>query len=204
MTIDTIDDYQALLGQISATYTQGRLRATQAVNQELIQTYWAIGQYIVEFEQSGQPKAIYGKGLLTKLTQDLSTRHGKGFSRSNIIRFRQFYLAYPKGATVSHLLSWSHVVELLKIEDPLERSFYENQSMREKWSVRELVRQKNTGLFLRLAAGKDREGILKLSQQGQVIETATDLLRDPYVFEVRHGTWTAFLTQSGGYVEGGT
>jgi hypothetical protein len=204
MTIDTIDDYQALLGQISATYTQGRLRATQAVNQELIQTYWAIGQYIVEFEQSGQRKAIYGKGLLTKLTKDLSTRHGKGFSRSNIIRFRQFYLAYPKGATVSHLLSWSHVVELLKIEDPLERSFYENQSMREKWSVRELVRQKNTGLFLRLAAGKDREGILKLSQQGQVIETATDLLRDPYVFEVRHGTWTAFLTQSGGYVEGGT
>jgi predicted nuclease of restriction endonuclease-like (RecB) superfamily len=183
MTIDTIDDYQALLGQISATYTQGRLRATQAVNQELIQTYWAIGQYIVEFEQSGQRKAIYGKGLLTKLTQDLSTRHGKGFSRSNIIRFRQFYLAYPKGATVSHLLSWSHVVELLKIEDPLERSFYENQSMREKWSVRELVRQKNTGLFLRLAAGKDQEGILKLSQQGQVIETATDLLRDPYVFE---------------------
>ena len=188
MTIETVndgqaDDYQALLGQISTTYTQGRLRATQSVNQELIQTYWEIGRYIVEYEQKGQRKAIYGKGLLTKLTQDLTTCHGKGFSRSSIIRFRQFYLAYSKGATLSHLLSWSHVIELLKIEDPLERSFYENQSTRERWSVRELMRQKNTGLFLRLAVGKDREGILKLSQQGQVIETATDLLRDPYVFE---------------------
>jgi predicted nuclease of restriction endonuclease-like (RecB) superfamily len=183
MALDLVDDYQALLSQISTTYTQGRLRATQAVNQELIQTYWAMGQYIIEFEQRGQRKATYGKSLITNLTKDLTIRHGRGFSRSNIIRFRQFYLAYPKGATVSHLLSWSHIVELLKIEEPLERSFYENQSEREKWSVRELVRQKNTGLFLRLAAGKDRDEILKLSKQGQVIETATDLLRDPYVFE---------------------
>jgi predicted nuclease of restriction endonuclease-like (RecB) superfamily len=183
MALDLVDDYQALLSQISATYHQGRLRASQAVNQELIQTYWAMGQYIIEFEQRGQRKATYGKSLVTNLTKDLTIRHGKGFSRSNIIRFRQFYLAYPKGATVSHLLSWSHIVELLKIEDPLERGFYENQSNREKWSVRELVRQKNTGLFLRLAIGKDRDEILKLSQQGKAIETATDLLRDPYIFE---------------------
>jgi predicted nuclease of restriction endonuclease-like (RecB) superfamily len=183
MALDLVDDYQALLSQISTTYTQGRLRATQAVNQELVQTYWTMGQYIIEFEQRGQRKATYGKSLITNLTKDLTIRHGKGFSRSNIIRFRQFYLAYPKGATVSHLLSWSHIVELLKIEDSLERNFYENQSEKEKWSVRELVRQKNTGLFLRLAAGKDRDGILKLSQQGQVIETASDLLRDPYIFE---------------------
>jgi predicted nuclease of restriction endonuclease-like (RecB) superfamily len=176
-------DYQQLLGQISETYTQGQIRATQAVNVQLLQTYWEIGRYIVEFEQGGQVKAEYGRGLVTNLSKDLTVRLGKGFSRSNVIRFRQFYLIYPKGATVSHLLSWSHIIEFLKIDDPLERSFYEQQTAAERWSVRELIRQKETGLFLRLAAGKDREGILKLARQGQIIEQASDILRDPYVFE---------------------
>ena len=52
----------------------------------------------------------------------LTLRHGKGFSRSNVVRIRQFYLAHPKGATLSHQLSWSHIVELLKIDDPLEHA----------------------------------------------------------------------------------
>ncbi len=64
---------------------------------------------------------------------------------------RQFYAVYPIYATVSHKLSWSIVVELLKIDDPLERSFYEKQSILENWTVRELQRQKKTSLFLRLA-----------------------------------------------------
>jgi len=96
---------------------------------------------------------------------------------------QEFYLAYPKGATASHLLSWSHWVELLKLDDPLERSFYEQQTVREKWAVRELQRQKESSLFLRLAAGKDREANLQLAQQGQIVAQPADLLRDPFVFE---------------------
>ncbi len=96
---------------------------------------------------------------------------------------RQFYLVYPKSQTLSGFLSWSHVVELLKIDDPLERSFYEKQMVSENWSVRELKRQKESGVFLRLAASKDRESILKLASQGQVVNRPEDLLREPYVFE---------------------
>ena len=169
--------------EISKTYDRGRIRATQAVNIQLIETYWEIGRYIVEFEQGGEVKAAYGRGLITNLAKDLTCSLGKGFSRSNVIRFRQFYLLYPKGAALSHLLSWSHIVELLKIEDPLERSFYEKQTTTERWSVRELVRQKDSGLFLRLAVSRDREGILKLSEEGQLVEQPSDILRDPYVFE---------------------
>ena len=153
------------------------------VNRELLATYWQIGQHIVEFEQAGQQRADYGKDLINQLARDLSLRHGKGFSRSNLIRIRQFYLCYPKGATLSHFLSWSHVVELLKIDDPLERSFYEQQSAREAWSVRELIRQKSASLFLRLAASRDKEGVLQLAAQGQIIASPQDLLREPYVFE---------------------
>ena len=137
----------------------------------------------MEFEQGGKARAEYGKALISKLASDLSLRHGKGFSRSNLTRFRQFYLACPIGATLSHQLGWSMMVELLKIDDPLERSFYEQQALRERWSVRELIRQKDSALFLRLAASKDKAGILQLAAQGQLIEQPADLLREPYVFE---------------------
>lgn len=181
LTTDT--GYQSLLGKISEVYATGQARAAQAVNVHINETYWQIGRDIVEFEQEGNARAVYGKGLLDRLSRDLTLRHGKGFSRSNVVRIRQFYLAYPKGATLSHQLSWSHIVELLKIDDPLERGFYEQQAIREKWAVRELKRQKETSLFLRLAAGKDKDAILQLAAQGQIIAQPADLLRDPYVFE---------------------
>lgn len=177
------DEYLRLLGRISSVYTTGQARAHQAVNVQIIETYWQIGHDIVEFEQAGKARADYGKALLENLSRDLSLRLGKGFSLSNVKRFRQFYLTYPKGATLSHLLSWSLMVELLKIEDPLERNFYEQQTIQEKWTVRELKRQKETSLFLRITAGKNRDAILQLASQGQIIARPTDLLRDPYVFE---------------------
>jgi predicted nuclease of restriction endonuclease-like (RecB) superfamily len=177
------DGYQSLLGKISEVFTTGQMRATQAVNTHITETYWQIGHDIVEFEQGGRTRADYGTGLLASLSRDLTLRHGKGFSRSNVIRIRQFYLAFPKGATLSHQLSWSHIVELLKIEDPLERGFYEQQTIREKWAVRELKRQRESSLFLRLAAGKDKDAILQLASEGQIIAQPADLLRAPYVFE---------------------
>lgn len=96
---------------------------------------------------------------------------------------RQFYLAYPIGAKPSHQLSWSHYVELLKIEDRLERGFYEKQVLLENWSVPELKRQKKASLFLRLAASKDKEKILQLAKQGQIVEKPADIIREPYVLE---------------------
>lgn len=145
MELTPIVGYSDLLERISQTYTEGRIQAVQAVNIHLVETYWQVGRHIVEFEQNGKIRAEYGKGLISSLSKDLNLRHGKGFSRSNLIRCRQFYLTYPKSATVSQQLSWSHVVELLKIEDPLERNFYEQQTLLERWSVRELIRQLELG-----------------------------------------------------------
>ena len=166
--ITTSHEYQNLIGTISQTYENARIKALNAVNTELVKTYWEIGKYIVEFEQNGAAKASYGKGLLEQLSRDLTLQHGKGFSRSNLVRFRQFYLAFPNCATVSHNLSWSHIVELLKISDALEREFYEKQTVLENWSVRELQRQKESGLFLRLGTSKSKQEILELSKNGQL------------------------------------
>jgi len=176
-------EYQTLVSQIAETYQQGQQKAVLAVNAHLVETYWKIGQYIVEFEQGGSPKAEYGKGLLPTLSKDLMLALGKGFSLSNLIRMRQFYEAFPIYATLSHKLSWSHWIEVLKIDDPLERSFYLQQAQIENWSIREFKRQKSASLFLRLAASKDKAGILQLAKQGQIIEKPTDLIREPYVLE---------------------
>ena len=181
--LTTDSGYQQLLGRISEVYTSGRLRAHQAVNFHMTDPYWQIGHDLVEFEQGGKVRADYGKALLVNLSRDLALRLGKGFSRSNLVYLRRLYLEYPISQKPSDLLSWSHHVELLRIDDKLERSFYEQQAIREKWSVPELQRQKKSSLFLRLAAGKDKESILRLAHQGQLIEQPADILRDPFVFE---------------------
>lgn len=176
-------DYDSLLERIANSYELGRANIASYVNTEIVNTYWQIGQYIVEFEQGGSSKAGYGKGLLENLAKDLSLSYGKGFSLSNLKRMRQFYTVFPISAELPHQLSWTHFVELLKIDDPLERSFYQQQCLIEKWSTTELIRQKKASLFLRLAASKDKEGILKLAHQGQIIEKPEDLIREPYILE---------------------
>lgn len=168
---------------VTDTYAQGRGRAAQAVNIELLETYWQVGRHIVEFEQAGKVRAEYGSALLKQLSHDLTLRHGKGFSRSNLVYMRLLYQRYPISQKPSHQLSWSHYVELLKLDDELERGFYEQQAIAERWSVPELKRQKASSLFLRLAASKDKSGILQLARQGQMLEQPADLLREPYVFE---------------------
>ena len=164
MELTTTDGYRQLLEQISDTDRQGQIRAIQAVNAQLIETYWRVGQHIVEFEQGGKARAEYGTALIAELAKDLNLRHGKGFSRSNLVYMRLLYQRYPISQKPSHQLSWSHYVELLKLDDELERGFYEKQSIAERWSVPELKRQKASSLFLRLAASKDKAGIMQLAE----------------------------------------
>jgi hypothetical protein len=72
--------YDNLVSQISQTYLTGKQNAVNAVNSELVSTYWKVGEHIVEFEQNGKERAEYGSGLLERLSKDLSLLHGKGFS----------------------------------------------------------------------------------------------------------------------------
>lgn len=175
--------YPELKSEIATLLAEGRRRAGRAVNTILVDTYWRIGRHIVEYEQGGADRAEYGESLLDRLSKDMTQTVGRGFSRSNLVYIRKFYLSFPISETLSHQLSWSHYFEILKADDELERSFYVKQCEREKWSVRELKRQMKSMLFHRLALSKDKEGVLALAQEGARIETPEDLLRDPYVFE---------------------
>ncbi|WP_309609921.1 PDDEXK nuclease domain-containing protein [Flavobacterium sp.] len=80
-------------------------------------------------------------------------------------------------------LTWSHYTFLMRIDDEKERSFYEIESEKYNWSVRELKRQYDSALYTRLALSRDKEGILKLSEKGQIIEKPKDIIKDPYILE---------------------
>ena len=176
-------EYQTLVATIGETLEHGRSRAATAVNHAMVRTYWEIGKHIVEYEQKGHEKAEYGSAVLNRLSNDLSARYGRGFSRANVFYIRKLYLTYPKVQTLSELLAWSHYVELLKLDDPLERSFYEKECERENWGVRELQRQMKSMLFHRLALSTDKGEVLRLAQEGHIVEKPEDIFKEPYVFE---------------------
>ena len=84
---------------------------------------------------------------------------------------------------MSDKLTWSHICELITIDDELERNFYANECIKENWDVRSLRRQMDSGLFLRLAASKDKQGILELANKGIVIQNPQDVVKDTYTLE---------------------
>ena len=135
--------------------------------------YFGIGRIIVEEEQNGKERADYGKQLL----KELSKEFGKGFSATNLKQMRQFYLVYSKtkilsansqkGQTLSDefKLSWSHYLKLIRIDDENERKFYEIESTKNNWSVRELDRQYDSALYTRLTLSRDKKEVQKLSEK---------------------------------------
>ena len=176
-------EYNNLISSIGTLLEEARRIIYAKVNQILTKTYWEIGKRIVEYEQENKESGGYGSKLFDELAGDLRKRYGRGFSRSNVIYMRLLYLKYQKSQTLSDQLAWSHYIELLMIDDDLERSFYEKQCIKESWSVRELKRQKNSALFERIALSKDKKGVLELAQRGHLIKKADDAVKDPYILE---------------------
>jgi len=168
----------------------------------MVSTYFQIGRMIVEEQQDGEARAIYGKALLEELSKVLKEEFGKGFSADNLENMRRFYLIYGKSETVSRIsaspisetlsrkseeepfnLSFSHYVKLMRIDDPNERRFYEIEASKNNWSIRELQRQYDSALYLRLSLSRDKEGVSELSQKGQILQKPKDAIKDPYILE---------------------
>lgn len=185
---------------------------------------WAIGAYLVEFEQHGQERATYGANLIPNVVKALQIR---GLNARNLEASRLLYRTYPdlisqtsadclpllkqipqtsaeldrvqKNQTVSDFsprpqfalseakllqkLTFSHFVELLRLDDPLQRAFYEIECVKGGWSVRELKRQIGSLLFERLGLSTDKEKLLRLTAEESTAAQPADLIKDPYIFE---------------------
>jgi predicted nuclease of restriction endonuclease-like (RecB) superfamily len=169
---------------------QARHGLEKAVNTAMVVTYYEIGRRIIEKEQQGSKRAQYGKRVLQGLSEYLTANLGKGYSADNLRLMRQFYLVYS-GEPISETpfpkfnpsISWSHYIQLMRIKNPDERSFYEIEIASNNWSLKEFGRQFDTSLYERLALSRDKGKVRELADKGQIVGSPQDLFKDPYVLE---------------------
>ena len=165
----------------------------QQVNMIQLLTYYAIGKWIVEVQQRGESRARYGSQVIKRLSEEMKKNFERGFSEDSLKNARKFYMTYKDriDETVFSLfeekppfiVSWSHYLQLMRIENEDERSFYEIESARSGWSVRTLQRQYNSSFYERLALSRDKEAVLQLAKKGNIIAKPEDIVKQPTVLE---------------------
>lgn len=176
-------NYEELIKSIEKIVYNAKSQVANHINNTMVETYWNIGKYIIEYEQNGNIKAEYGKKLLLKLSKDLTIRLGKGYSRSNLYNMRKLYELYPIFQPLAGKLSWTNLCEILTINDELERNFYITEASKQNWTKRMLQRQMESGLFLKLAVSKDKKEILALAENGQEINEPKDIIKNIYTLD---------------------
>ncbi len=198
--------FDVLASNIETVNEYAGNKAKGAVNRLTTMRNWVIGYYIVEYEQNGEDRAEYGSHLLKSLEEKIDK---KGLNVTLFQLSRLFYRRYPQiyatvshefslpedteiYATVSHKyktdpmllinnLSFSQIREIMKLDDPLERYFYETECIKCGWSVRELRRQISTNLYFRAGISKNPEKLLQQMANGGANETMS--IKDPMTLE---------------------
>jgi len=177
-----------LLNDLRTLIEETRLDVARSVNSALVMLYWNVGQRIRQ-DILKERRAEYGREIVVTLSRQLVEEFGNGFSRPNLFRMVRFAEVFPEQeivSTVSRQLSWSHFVEIIPLEDDLQRDFYAEMCRIERWSVRTL-RQKIAGmLYERTALSKKPEELAKkeLATLREEDRLTPDLVfRDPYFLD---------------------
>lgn len=196
--------FDELVKAVRVSSEASQASALKAINRMLTMRNWLIGYYIVEFEQKGKERAQYGESLLKRLEDAVNQ---KGLTVTLFQWARRFYTLYPQIEKLFYVsgpadiqkyasvmpkfissaddiiskLSFTHLREIMSIDDPLVRYFYEQECMRCTWSVRELRRQIGTNLHIRVGLSKDPEKCLSPYKNGS--DSAQLQIREPYTFE---------------------
>lgn len=180
--------YQKLYSEIRQLITDAKSTVVRQVNQILTVTYWQIGKQI-QTQILNNNRAEYGEQTMKQLAQQLTGEFGKGFTYSSLTRMVKFYLSFDDEkivATLSQQLSWSHFVELIKLDNNIQREFYTLMSSHEGWSVRTLRQRMDGMLFERSAIAKQPEQVIRkeLANLGNGQQQSLKLhLKDPYLLD---------------------
>ena len=185
MNDNTPTRLSSLADAIAAQIEQARGQLRQTVNSVMVQSYWNIGRLIVEDEQQGESRAVYGKQQLQQLSQQLTERLGKGFDVGNLRNMRQFYQTFSIRDAVRSELSWTHYRTLMRIDNEQARDWYLREAIAQSWSARALERQIGTLYYERLLASQNKALVEQEAQMNTqpLAETAKDYLRDPYILD---------------------
>ncbi|MEA3513276.1 MAG: PDDEXK nuclease domain-containing protein [Campylobacterota bacterium] len=199
---------QTLIDKINTIHTSVQQETLKSVSKNLVLRNWLIGYYIVEYEQNGEDRAKYGDRLIENISKNLS--HIKGMSKSNLHSFKQFYLYYPqisqtvsgkfnlqnkKFQTVSgksieisigkllQVSTFSHFIEYMRLDSDLKRAFYEIETIKGNWSVRELKRQINSQTYERIGLSIDKKQMIDTIQNSSENLLPMQIIKDPYILE---------------------
>lgn len=174
-----------LLSSLREVIQTGRRQALQAVDKVHVATCWSIGYHIVEFEQGGAKRALYGKRLLARLAGQLTTEFGEGFDASNLYKMSLFYRHFPNLDALRPELSWTHYRLISRVGDTKARLWYMNEAADQNWNTRALDRQIGTLYYERLLASKDKVPVREEATDNLALLAFTprDFIHDPVLLE---------------------
>ena len=189
------NEVSKIYSDIAELLNIARAKAYHTVNSIMVETYWKIGQRIVEEEQGGASRAEYGTKLIENLSRYLTDTFGKGFSEANLHNMRNFYLVYPEfPRQCLGNLSWSNIVRIIRIDNPDERNYYLKEAASQNWSYRQLERNIKSGYYHRLLSTQEgvnnyhrllstQEGVNNAEKCLPAVINTKEFIKDPYVLE---------------------
>lgn len=177
-----------LFSEIRQLIEESRREVALTVNSNLAILYWKTGNLIIQDVLKSE-RAVYGEKIIKELAGKLTTEYGRGWTEKNLRHFMKFAQVFPDNqivVTLSRQLSWSHIKDILFIEDELKREFYIRMCINEKWSVRTFRERIQSMLYERTAISKQPEIVIKneLEKLGKKEQLSPELVfRDPYFLD---------------------
>jgi len=147
------------ISDIKGIIETAKINAIRSVDFQRVIMYWRMGERIVVEEQQGKTRAEYGSYLLQNLAKYLEPEYGSGFSYRQLARARQFYRTYPIVSALRTQFNWLQYKLLIHIDDADKREYYEQETLHNAWTGRQLERQINSGLYERLLLSNDKESV---------------------------------------------
>ena len=163
--------------------------AYSAVNLTLVHRNWLLGKRIVEEELNGESRAEYGAEVIKKLSKDLNAQYGKGYTKTNLYNFYSFYKMYPEifhseSGKSNVKLSWTHYRVLLQVKDEIAREWYENEALKETWSVKTLQRNISSQYYYRILKTQDKSAVeTEMKEFTSKYQTKLEFIKNPVIAE---------------------
>ena len=163
--------------------------AYSAVDLTLVHRNWLLGKRIADEELNGESRAEYGAEVIKKLSKDLNAQYGRGYTKTNLYNFYSFYKMYPEifhseSGKSNVKLSWTHYRVLLQVKDEIAREWYENEALRETWSVKALQRNISSQYYYRILKTQDKAVVeTEMKELTSEYKTKLEFIKNPIIAE---------------------
>lgn len=163
--------------------------AYSAVDLTFVHRNWLLGKRIADEELNGESRAEYGAEVIKKLSKDLNAQYGRGYTKTNLYNFYSFYKMYPEifhseSGKSNVKLSWTHYRVLLQVKDEIAREWYENEALRETWSVKTLQRNISSQYYYRILKTQDKTAVeAEMKELTSEYQSKLEFIKNPVIAE---------------------